>query len=278
MVQDYRLVLLLNVLLAAYAAPVPLWAQLVRGQVVDSTSGVPVGTGFVVLLDRANHEVARALSTSDGRFTLHAPSGGLYRLRSERIGYHAHESPLLPLPADTTVVYTLKVIAFPVMLGAVEVRGDDECQTNPEHAAATAVVWEEVRKALAATAWDGTQQLVNYRSYSYERDLSIDLNLVSREEGHIVAGPAVQPYASLPAAQLAREGYVATHQDGATSYYLPDARVLLDEAFLSTHCFHVIRDTVPQPGQLGLAFEPVSDRAISDVRACSGWMRRPPSC
>jgi hypothetical protein len=136
---------------------------------------------------------------------------------------------------------------------------------NPEQAAETAIVWEEIRKALAATAWDGTQELAYFRKYTYERHLSADLQGIGDETGSTVQGVASQPYQSLPAAQLARDGYIV-EGDNAASYSLPDAAVLLDETFLATHCFRVVRDSVARPGQLGLAFEPAQDRDIADVR------------
>jgi hypothetical protein len=237
----------------------------VSGTVVDSVSGQPVGTGFVVLLDEENNEVARALSSGDGSFLLQAPDAGVFRLRSERIGYRAHESGPLVLPSDSTVSYALRVTPFPVVLSTIEVTGEDQCRVNPEQAAETAVVWEEIRKALAGTAWDGTQERVYYRKYGYERHLTADRRRIVDETGSVVQGVASQPYQSLPAAQLARDGYVVAQDDGAL-YALPDAEVLLDDTFLASHCFRVVRDSIVRPGQLGLAFEPAQDRDITDVR------------
>ena len=196
------------VLLAASASTELLRAQTVTGQVVDSTSGLPVGSGFVVLLDRGGAEVARALSTQDGRFSLRAPNIGTYRLRSERIGYSARETASIVFTTDTTISYTFRIVAFPVVLAAVEVVGKERCQVNPERASETALLWEEIRKALAATAWDSTQELLFFRKYNYERDLAEHRTLVTRETGRTVEGMAGQPYYSMPAGVLARDGYV----------------------------------------------------------------------
>jgi hypothetical protein len=75
-----------------------LAAQTIRGQVFDSISGTPLGTGFVVLLDNRGIEVGRTLSDLEGRFVIHAAAPGRYRLRSERIGYAPWETPSSPLP------------------------------------------------------------------------------------------------------------------------------------------------------------------------------------
>ena len=42
----------------------PLNGQIIRGTVVDSATGQPVGTGFVVLLDETGKEVARTLTSA----------------------------------------------------------------------------------------------------------------------------------------------------------------------------------------------------------------------
>jgi len=245
--------------------PFNLTAQTVQGTVVDATSNVPVGTGFVVLLNEHGVEVARALTSSEGQFDVAAPNSGVYHLRSERIGYGAFVSDPFELQSDTILSLELKVTALPVRLDAVEVAGEDRCHVNPERALATGLVWEEIRKALAATAWSGTQELYHYRKYSYTRDLSANRRSVTRETGRTREGVTAQPYMSLPASQLAAGGYII-QRGNENWYYVPDARVLLDDAFLSTHCFHVVRDSVEHPGRVGLAFEPTPDRAVTEVR------------
>ncbi|KPJ94624.1 MAG: hypothetical protein AMS18_03345 [Gemmatimonas sp. SG8_17] len=251
-------------LAALLGAAGSLQGQVVMGQVVDSTSGVPVGTGFVVLVDEAGAEVTRALSSGAGRFTLRAPSGGVYRLKSERIGYRAFLSDPFQLAADATIDYTLQVAALPVQLAAVEIQGKDRCHVNPERGAATVVIWEEIRKALAATTWSDEQEVFHYRKYSYQRDLDEHRREVLSERGNTMSGVSEPPFNSIPADRLAAEGYIVARSDG-TWYYMPDARVLLDPTFLGTHCFHVVRDPDERPGLVGLAFEPMTDRRLPDV-------------
>jgi len=158
-----RLGLVVFAVLTAVMLPMPhARAQVVMGQVVDSISGTNVGTGFVVLLDQEDREVARALSAGDGRFRLEAPSAGLYRLRSERIGYQAFTSAPFELGPRQMLDQTLRVRAQAIVLAAIQVQGEDRCNTNPSEAAETGVIWQEIRKALAATTWDGTQERARY--------------------------------------------------------------------------------------------------------------------
>ena len=252
-------------LTAVALSTAPLRAQIVTGQVVDSMSGVPVGTGFVVLLDSNNLEVARALSAADGRFRLSARAGGVYRLRSERIGYRAFTSEPFELARGQTLDETLRVSAHAIVLSAVEVRGEDRCNANPDVAEETGLVWQEIRKALAATAWDGTQEQARYWWYGYRREWDVARQKIMDEDGVVSEGLARQPFVSLPAAQLGREGFIVRDRDSIT-YNLPDAAVLQDEDFLGKHCFHVVRDSELHPGQIGLAFEPMSRRGLPDVR------------
>lgn len=260
------LVLIFGAFLAIQATTVSVHCQVVTGQVVDSTSGMGVGAGFVVLLDSLGNEVGRTLSDRDGHFRLAVVGAGTYRLRSERIGYRSNMSRAIEVRSNESIDYDLHVAAIPIVLSAVTVPGEDRCRVNPDGAAETALIWEEIRKALAATAWDSTQELALYRKYGYERELTSDRREVISEEGRTLEGVAGQPYQSLPATLLARDGYVVTREDGTIWYNLPDAAVLLDDTFLSTHCFRVVRDDVTKPGQLGLAFEPVVDRGVPDVR------------
>ena len=244
--------------------PSQISAQVVHGQVVDSTSGMPVAKGFVVLLDPRGSEVVRSLSSADGRFTLRAPAPGSYQLRSERIGFRASESEFLTLAEGETVDFTLQVAQLPVRLDAVVVAGSGSCNVNPAEGGNTILIWEEIRKALAATVWGDEQELFHYRQYTYQRALNHRRNRKIDETLTTKSGVADPPFRSVPAEQLARDGYIAEREDG-TWYYLPDAQTLLHSDFLSTHCFHVVRDEDERPGQVGLAFEPTSDRTLPDV-------------
>lgn len=245
-------------------APQQLRAQVVQGQVVDSTSRLPVARGFVVLLDPLGNEVARALSSGEGEYRLRAPTAGRYQLRSERIGFRAFASDFFDLSDGQTLDLTLSIEALPIRLSAVVVRGRDRCNTNAEQGEGTVLVWEEIRKALAATVWSDEQELFHYRMYSYRRELNERRTRLIAETGSTIAGVTDPPFHSAPAAQLAREGYIVERGDGVW-YYIPDAYTLLDDDFLDTHCFYVVRDAADRAGQVGLAFEPTGERKLPDV-------------
>ena len=250
----------------AMAATVSADAQTISGQIVDSTAGVPVAAGFVVLLDEDGIEIVRTVSTSQGRFTLRAPRSGTYLLRSERIGYRVFVSSPLRLAAGRTLEYTLQVAALPVRLSDIEVREADECRIRPEDGRQTAILWEEARKALAGASWTASQTRYRYNTVLYERHLDVARRRISAEQTRNRSGYSVSPFASIAAEQLASGGYAVLNDDNTYSYYAPDANVLRNDSFLSTHCFRVVRDDRWNAGLLGLAFEPVRGRKLTDVK------------
>jgi len=257
-------------LLLTLATPFPvLAAQTVVGQVVDQATGGPVGEGFVVLLDEQGREVARALAAADGRFTLHAARPGAYRLRSERIGYVAFVSPPITVADGLTVTQRLAVGALGVELAPIVVTQRSSCQTRPDREQATAAVWEEIRKALAAAAWTASQRVYQYRAATYERDWDLARRRPAREVGDTQLGYSLAPFVSAPPGELAERGYIVPATDGVW-YYAPDATVLQDSTFLATHCFALVRRSSPGEGGedrlVGLSFEPVPHRPRPDVK------------
>jgi hypothetical protein len=237
----------------------------VAGQVVDASTVAPVGEGFVVLLDEQGREVARTLTAANGRFSLQAPRPGRYRLRSERIAYVAFVAPPFTLEAGQTLTHQLAVTALAVQLAAVEVTGRTTCRVNPERAQATAAVWGEVRKALAAAVWTERQRTYRYRTVAFERDWDAGRREVHERVSDTLVGHSPAPFASVPAAELAGHGYIVNDGD-SIAYYGPDAVVLQDSTFLASHCFGLVRRSLGDVPQLGLSFQPEPRRRLPDVR------------
>ncbi len=263
-------------LLAALSACVtqPLPAQLVTGQVVDSNTGTPVGAGFVVLLDASGREIARTLSSRDGHFTLRIPPNSRepLRVRSERIGYRVAVSDTFRLAAASLREFTLAINALPVLLSTIEVRDETECRTRPAEHEQTAVIWEEIRKALAAASWTASHQRYRYLSNLSTRTLDERRRKITEEVFRPSAGVAALPFQSAPPEQLADEGYIVERE--TFEYFAPDAQVLQSEQFLSSHCFRIVRDSDSTAGLIGLAFEPTPSRRQPDVAGVL-WLDQP---
>ncbi len=241
--------------LAAWlAVATPLAAQVVTGQVVDAATAAPVGEGFVVLLDERGREVARTLSRTDGRYLLNAPGAGRYRLRSERIGYVAFVSPPFTLDAGQTLTQQLTVSALAVQLAVVEVTGRTTCRLEAGGAEATAAVWEEVRKALAAAVWTERQRTYTYRTVAFVREWDEARRELLAEVNDTLLGRVPAPFASVPAAELAEHGYIVAAAES------------IAYSFLESHCFGLARRSVRGVGQIGLSFRPEPGRRLPDVR------------
>ncbi|HEV8399905.1 MAG TPA: carboxypeptidase-like regulatory domain-containing protein [Gemmatimonadales bacterium] len=238
---------------------------MVAGQVVDAATAAPVGEGFVVLLDERGREVGRTLTGADGRYLLNAPAPGRYRLRSERIGYVAFVIPPFTLDAGQTLTQQLTVSALALQLAVVEVTGRTSCRFEAGGAEATAAVWEEVRKALAAAVWTERQRTYKYRTIAFLREWDEARRDMLAEVTDTLLGHTPAPFASVPAAELAAHGYIVAEAD-SIAYYGPDGVVLQDSTFLESHCFGLARRSVRGVGQIGLSFRPAPGRRLPDVR------------
>ncbi|MCZ6916050.1 MAG: carboxypeptidase regulatory-like domain-containing protein [Gemmatimonadetes bacterium] len=269
-----RTAILLLAHVAAFGAVTSgLQAQVVRGQVVDSITRSPVGTGFVVLIDGDGKELARALTAFDGRFsfTITPRQRGPFRLRSERIGFGVAQSDPFDAASAAATELTLWVGALPTPLTAIEVREATECRVRPSEDERTAVVWEEARKALAAASWTASRELFHIVSNVYRRTSTTRRRRVLRETHSPSIGNTSSPFVSRDPAALLQTGYITRDGEGI-SYFAPDAQVLQDEGFLGTHCFR-LRNHDDRDELIGLAFEPVPSRRLPDVRGVL-WLDR----
>lgn len=114
----------------------PVSAQIVRGLVVDSISGIPLVGGTVVLEHEDGREVARTRTDTEGLFLLRAGDQGTFRLRAEHQGYRTSVFPPFDLAAEQMVAYQLLVAPLDVAAATPPVDPEDEiisevCTTLP---------------------------------------------------------------------------------------------------------------------------------------------------
>lgn len=254
-----RSALLAAAALLLLGAALPLRAQVVEGRLADARSGEAVPGALVVLLDSAGATVARALADPAGRYRLRAPRAGRFRLRADRLGYVSGAPVEVTVGVDGAARRDLRVGAAPVGLEALEVRARGRrCAPRPRDPA-TAAVWGEVRKALDATL-AGETEGYTFAFQKYRRDLGPD-GVVRAESRIDTAVAGAPPYGSVPVERLAAEGYLQT-VGGERYFFAPDARVLLSDLFLQTHCFHL---EARGDSLLGLGFEPVRGARPTEV-------------
>lgn len=261
--------------LLALAVVRPAGAQEVAGRVVEEGTGAPVPGALVALRDSAGAEVAQTLTRGSGAYAIRAPRPGRYVLTVRRIGYRDWSSDPLRLAEGETTSLRAEVPVEAVELAEIEVEASERCTRSPESGPRTARLWDEAQKALTAARLTEGEANLRYRVVDYRRKLDAEADDVLSEDTSVRSGVGLRPYHSFRGERLAETGYVVPDPGGETAtYYAPDARALLSDAFLRTHCFWV-RDDPPggDDDLVGLAFRPVDDREKPDIEGVL-WLDR----
>jgi len=249
-----------------------LLGQSARGRVLDATTQDPIQGALVLLLDSGQSVQGGFLTDGEGRFLIQAPGPGQYTIRAERIGYATASSPPFQLLAKETVEVPIFTVQAPVELGGLAVKGRRRCLVRPQEGQEVARVWEEARKALANQEWASRGGYLHFKVLRYRRKLDLSGDLVEVEMKRSASFMGRTPIRSLPPEDLSTLGYVRQRERGGYDYFGPDARVLLSDLFLATHCFRLVEDE-DRPGMVGLAFEPVGRRPVPDIRG-TFWLHR----
>lgn len=257
----------------ALTLPATLAAQAVHGIVRDSASGAPVAGALVVLVDATGAERARILSSPSGAYALTVPAAGSHVARVLRIGQARWDSDTFALAAGADDQLALAVPPRPFELPEVEVASKNGCRGNPATTADLMALWDGIRAALGAT--EETMKRGEYRfgTLVWHRRLTPRLHVTASavDEG---SDRRLWPVRSAPAESLIAGGFVQAGTDEyAPTYYAPDTDFLVDDRFIATHCFHLVRGEAEHSGQLGLAFAPVAGRRLPEVEGTL-WVDR----
>lgn len=258
--------------LAALCLAAPAAAQTVAGRFVDA-DGAPIPSARVSLHDASGAAVHAALTGADGRFFLRAPAPGDYTVRGARIGYALTVGPALRLEAGPPVSADLVANAQRVMLEALVVEARPRCRARRDGTDETALVWEEIRKALDLVSAAAADRTAAYAVELFARERPLRAGSAPTEEPvRRVEGYGFKPFVTVDPARLASHGFIERAAD-TVLYAAPDAELLLSDAFLDTHCFHLRTDGAPEDGLIGLAFQPVRGRRLPDVQGVL-WVNR----
>lgn len=238
-------------------------AQTIRGQLLDQDSKAPIEAALIVMVDSSGQEIRGVLTNEEGMFVISAPGPGTYRLRAEHLGYRNQMSAPLPLAVGESRYYRMIVPVKVIDLAGIEVEAERQCIVRPEQGLQTARLWEAARTVLNAVRWTERGQRFVHLVVRYHNELDPRTLVLRKQESDTSWRSATRPFVAAGAGDLVERGFVQGGiEDG--SYYAPDADVLLSDAFLDTHCFKVHRGV--EEGLIGLAFEPVPDRAVADVQ------------
>ncbi|HET7464832.1 MAG TPA: carboxypeptidase regulatory-like domain-containing protein, partial [Longimicrobium sp.] len=257
--------------LALVLAAPPLAAQAVQGSFVDPAGGEPIPGARAVLRADDGREVAGAMTGRDGAFLLRAPAAGTYTLRVERIGYALTQTQPFRLDAGQTVQRRVDANPQRVALQGIVVSGRARCTPRPGSGPETATVWEEARKALGSARESG-ENAYRYAVRRVWRTMDTQGSILrdSVAPSELTTG---SPFVAVPLARLAAAGYIESDAGNGLVFHAPDARVLLSTEFQENHCFSLKDAPRDEPGLIGLAFEPVRQGDLSDIRGTL-WVDR----
>jgi hypothetical protein len=262
--------------LMAVASSAP--GQIVRGDAREAETGRAVESGVITLLDASGAAIHAVLTDSLGLFGLRAPAAGTYRLRFERLGFRPVTTDRFTLDDGETETRPIRATAVSVSLDRIVVIDKPRCRVLPEADTVTARVWSGVRSVLASAAAGETGWYPYVTIERYERDYDYRRKLVTRERKWTSTGGSTSPFVALAASELEKHGFVIGEKDSVT-FYAPEARTLIAEEFLRTHCFRV-RDERTARGRIGLDIEPVPGRFLPEIKgtlwvdAVSGELQR----
>ncbi len=102
-------------------APLPAQAQVLRGTVVDSTSGRPLAGAHVRALNARSVTVGDTVTGPKGDFTFTLPIVGDYRLQAVRIGYVTAMTQPMSVSSTRDLYVQLRLGANPVPLDTITV-------------------------------------------------------------------------------------------------------------------------------------------------------------
>ena len=268
-IRHHRAALLLSLafLPALAAAQQPAAPQQeVRGSVTEGSTLAPIEGAMVLLLDRGGRRITGVLSGANGRFRVPVPTPGRYFLRVDRIGYGSTDSPMFEVAGGASVQQSVESAVRPVQLAGIDVTASSRrCEVRPSEGLATARVWEEARKALAAATWTSDRAIYNFTWMKFERVMDEYAQAILSEKRTFSRQYSTNPFGAIDPDTLKAKGYIEVLSNGDLQYWAPDATVLLSDAFLDTHCFKLQRGERDGNVLIGLVFEPLGTRRLTDV-------------
>jgi hypothetical protein len=209
-----------------------LFAQDVRGTVVDRSSGLPVTGALIEGLDAGDRVLSRALTDQDGGFVLRGTDGrGVSHVTVVRIGYETDRMAVVPTDGHLRV----EVSRAPIQLPGLGVVGDSHCDLGREGSSMAAALWAEAEKALLMSTVSQSEA-ASFEVERYRRELDPRGLRVLDGTTRLRSIVSDRPFVSVEAEVFEASGWVG--EDAADLvYYAPDAAALLSPEFSEHHCF-----------------------------------------
>ena len=232
-------------------------AQETRDIVRDSASQVAIPGAVVSLLDNAGRALARTITNGRGEF--HAVlTPDVSRIRVVRLGFQPRELRAEAGP-DSVSQLTISMQPVPSLLQPVRVAAPTRCPRRSDRLAALSLL-EQARAGLLATLVARSENPARMTRLDVRRTLDRLGGRIVRHEVRIDSGAlSTRSYvAARPATDFVRQGFRGD-SGGQHVYFAPDAEVLVDDAFASGYCFHIMGRDAARANQVGLGFR-ASDR------------------
>lgn len=245
------------------AIPASTNGQVVRGIVRDESTNLPLRGAFIVLAEVGGKGRVAVLSDAEGRFTLRAARPGRHQLSAQMLGYANSSPPPIALAVEETRTVDLALPVSAIPLAQISIRTERRCGARSQ-SAETARLWEEAKKALNVAAWVEQDTIAWFRVRAFQQKLSSAMVPLADEEMSFDLTRGQRAFDTAPVDSLVTFGFVQMI-DGQHVFFGPDAALLTSDEFLEHHCFWVERNR-ERPGLVGLAFEPLRGRSVSDIR------------
>ncbi len=214
---------------------------------------------IVVAVNATGTNVGRTLTNDRGTFVLRLSAPGSVRLRILRIGFQPTEGPEVLVAAQGVERVRLVASGRTVSLAAMGVRERETCRVSADTGLLVARVWEEARTAMLTTQLSADEPAMFAEWIEYDRTLDSTGRVVRSQKVRTTRHPTTHAFRSVPAEVLREKGFVA-QDEGSSTYYAPDAEVLLSNVFASGHCFHLADSPKGKAALIGVAFTPTRER------------------
>jgi hypothetical protein len=258
--------------IAASAARL-LAAQAVTGTVVLRDSSAAVGV-IVQARDGSGRPAGSALTNSRGEFRLALPTDGRFDIRILRIGYRPTQGPSVTVIAGKADPVRIVVTGEAVILSGIDIRDRETCRISADSGMMVARLWEEARKAMQTVQLSAEGEPLIAEWIAYDRTLDSTSRLVRAQRVRSTREATTHAFVSRHSAEwLDSAGYVVADGSG-TTFFAPDADVLLSERFAGAHCFQLREPPRDAPTLIGVGFKPARDRRDGSDIEGTVWVDR----
>jgi hypothetical protein len=216
--------------------PTSLLAQRVSGIVKLPGDAPNAGGILVVAVDSTGSEIARAVTSEEGRFALPLPRPGMTRIEVQRVGFRPTLVLERPLAAGEAITVEPVASATVTELPPRGSTPPTSCGGTPDGQRYVATLLDEMRKALVATQMNATRTGVTARWAVTDHRLAGNGRDTSRYAIVRRAGAPTAAYGTPVQNELARSGFVVTAGKDRIFRGL-DVPTLLSPWFQESYCF-----------------------------------------